>query len=596
MKRLLFIFLAVFSLSSAAVGKEDQEIAALRAEADSLHSIGKSDSAIIVGEKALRLAEKSGNKVEVLGALTGQGVYLRSVGRIEEALSNYNAAMEIVTTEDFLSNPDADAVEEITTLYINVAVLDLDMQHKAEATANAIKAGDWCARSDNPEFKAMVFGVVGSVLTGCGDLKRAVEYQKLAYRNAMESNDTEAAFRAAAYSMLISDRNDDKREAAKWREECNMLLPRVKSLMARLVYYQAECSLCLKSDDRRGAIEWFDRIVSQDGIDNLPFIKFDAYNNMHIAYAGLGDYENAYKTLLKGNELRDTIWEREKAESLRDLSVKYQTKEAEVALAQSEAKRARILMWLFIAIGFILISVTFFILYATRQRRKRMQKEIEYAKLQAEIGHELTRQYVEGLENERSRMARELHDGVCNDLLAVEQSLHNGKTTKEAEKMIAGCRESVRRISHELLPPEFTYASIDEVIRYFVGKQAKANEDKIKLEYRAENDGDGWNGISDEVALEIYRIVQEAVGNAVKHSGGDRITVTLRRKNGELILRIADNGKFSTPERPGVGIGSIKKRAHSIGGEVRVGGSEKGGSEVVLTVKTQYEIKNYGKP
>ena len=404
MKRLVFIILAAFSLSAVAESKVEQEIAALRAEADSLHSIGKSDSAIIVGEKAVRLAEKSGEKVKVLGALAGQGVYLRSVGRIDDALNSYGAAMEIATSEDFLSNPDSETVEEITSLYINVAVLDLDMQHKDEAAAHAIKAGEWCARSDNPEFKAMVFGVVGSVLTGCGDLKRAAEYQTLAYRNAVESDNTEAAFRAAAYAMLISDRNGDKKEAAKWREVCTGLLPRVESLMARLVYYQAECSICLKNDDRRGALEWFDRIVSQDGIDNLPFIKFDAYNNMHVAYAGLGDYENAYKTLLKGNELRDTIWEREKAESLRDLTVKYHTKEAEVALARSESKRANILMWLFIALGFILIFVTFFILYASRQRRRRMQKEIEYAKLRSEIGHELTRQYIEGLESERSRM------------------------------------------------------------------------------------------------------------------------------------------------------------------------------------------------
>lgn len=587
MKRLLLIIMVAFlSVSSFAQSKEMQEIAALRAEADSLHSIGKTDSAILIGEKTIRLARKMDDKVQIMGTLAGQGVYLRSVGRIDDALKSYADAMEIATSPEFRANPGQEGIEEIASLYINLAVLDLDMQHKDEAAANAKKAGEWCGKSQDAEFRATVYGVVGSVLTGCGDLKEAGKYQSLAYADALASGNEEAAFRAAAYAMLISDRSGEKGEAQRWREECQRLLPQMESLMAKLVYYQAECSICLKNDDRKGALVWFDRIVNLEGIDNLPFIKFDAYYNMHVAYAGLGDYRNAYETLLKGNELRDSIWEREKAESLRDLTVKYQTKETELALARSETRRANTLMWLFIAVGVILAGVVLFVLYASRQRRIRMQKEIEYARLQAETARELTRQYIEGLENERSRMARELHDGVCNDLLAVEQSLHNGRSYDEAERMIAGCRESVRRISHELLPPEFSYATIDEVVRFFVGKQAKANEGKIEFEYLSFNDTADWSGIADDVALEIYRIAQEAVGNAIKHSGGDRITVTLSKSKGELTLRVADNGVFSRSDGSGAGMGSIKKRANSIGGEIRLTSSENGGSEMVLTVKT----------
>ncbi len=53
---------------------------------------------------------------------------------------------------------------------------------------------------------------------------------------------------------------------------------------------------------------------------NLPFVKFDCYNNLHMAYADLGDYRNAYKTPLQSNEIRDSLWAQEKADSLRDLT------------------------------------------------------------------------------------------------------------------------------------------------------------------------------------------------------------------------------------------------------------------------------------
>ncbi|MDE6461019.1 MAG: hypothetical protein K2K52_09375, partial [Paramuribaculum sp.] len=226
--------------------------------------------------------------------------------------------------------------------------------------------------------------------------------------------------------MLISDRLGKKDEAQAWREKCESLLPDIESVMARLVFYQAECSICLRNGNPKEAIIWFNKILNVNGIDNLPYIKFDCFNNLHIAYAGLGDYQNAYSYLLKGNELRDSIWETEKAESLRDLTVKYETKETELALARSEAQRTSILMWFFAALGLLLASIIMFVIYANRQRHQRMRREIEFANLRADIGKQLTQQYVEGLENERQRMSRELHDGVCNDLLAIQMNISGG--------------------------------------------------------------------------------------------------------------------------------------------------------------------------
>lgn len=354
--------------------------------------------------------------------------------------------------------------------------------------------------------------------------------------------------------------------------------------MARLAYYQVECSICLKSKDNKGALRWFDEILHTDGIDQLPFIKFDCYNNMHIAYSDLGDYKNAYTTLLQSNELRDSIWQQEKEESLRELTVKYETKETELALARSESRRASTLMWLFAAIGLILLGVIAFVVYAGRQRRRRMQKELEFAALRADIGRQLTQQYVEGLENERKRMARELHDGVCNDLLAIRMSMKEGNTGANTAELIDSCRESVRRISHELMPPEFAYASLDEVVRFFVRKQAEANAGKIALVYSSSAEGRKWEDVADAVSLEIYRIVQEAVGNAVKHSGCDSIDVSLRMEGDLLSLTVADNGTFRTPQNKGLGLDSIRRRVESIGGTVEISWLQNGGTEVNLKV------------
>lgn len=578
--------LALVLVSGVTFGAVVEDIAKLRETADSLHSVGRTDSAALVGEHAVRLAEKSGDLTQILGANSAQGVFLRSLGRIDEALASYGRALEIVTSGEFRENLDQEAIEEIASLYINLAVLNIDMQNKDEATKNAELSGDWIARSDDAALRSTIFGVAGSIMTACGEFDRAMYYQDLAYTNALEAGEPESAFRAAAYTMLLADRTGDKASEILWREKCNELLPQIESFMAKLVYYQAECSICLKNDDQKGALVWFDKILNLDDIDNLPFVKYDCYNNMHIAYAGLGDYKNAYSTLLIGNELRDSLWEQEKTQTLRDLTVKYETKETELALAQSEANRTRTLMWLFAALGLLLVATVIFVIYINRQRRIRLQREIDFANLRAEIGRENMRQYVDGLENERQRMSRELHDGVCNDLLAIQMNIRNGQSLESTADLIEDCRESVRRISHELMPPEFAYANIDEVVRYYIDKQTQANDGSVALSYSGEVvDGADWTEVPDSVALEVYRIIQEAVGNAIKHSGASAIAVSMTLSPSKLEAVVADNGTFKFSERRGLGIDSIRRRAGSINGTVTVDSSADRGTWVRLIVE-----------
>lgn len=585
---LLLSITSVISLASSGI----TEIGRLREIADSLHSIGRTDSAVIVGERAILLAEEIGNPTQIVGTNASQGVFLRSLGRIDEAMQRYDAALAIVTSGIFHEETDQEAVEEIASLYINLSVLNLDMQNRDEAERNALSAGEWVARSNDPELKGLIFGVAGSVLTGCGNIDTALTYQGLAYQNSIESGSNNAAFRAATYTMLLFDRRGDRAAAESWRQKCLQLMPEIVSMTSRMAYYQAECSICLRNEDYRGAIVWFDEILGLEGIDNLPFVKFDCYNNLHLAYAHLGEYADAYNSLLQANEMRDTLWEQEKAENLRDLTIRYETKETQLALARSEAKRANTMMWLFAALAILLIGGIVFVAYATRQKRLRLQREMEFTKIRADIGRQLTQQYIEGLESERQRMARELHDGVCNDLLAIQMNINAGKPTDSTASMIDTCRESVRRISHELMPPEFSYATLDEVVRFFIAKQADANRGKIIFAYDSSAVDSAWTEVSDATALEIYRIIQECVGNAVKHSGATEINVSLHLTNEKLEASIMDNGTYQqiiSGGKKGIGLDSIRRRAAVVGSSISMESREPSGTTVRLTLNFRHQ-------
>lgn len=323
-----------------------------------------------------------------------------------------------------------------------------------------------------------------------------------------------------------------------------------------------------------------------NGTKNIIIDRIDIYKNLREISEQTGHYSEA---LACADSIQSLMAERHDSELLaavKDSETKYRTQETELALAQSETRRVRSLVWLLAAVVLLLTGAVLFVIYAGRQRRRRIQREMEFAALRADIGQRLTQQYVEGLENERRRMSRELHDGVCNDLLAIQMNIRNGRPSESTAALIDSCREEVRRISHELMPPEFAYATIDEVIRYFVVKQTEAARGKTDISYVSQASGADWNDVPDAVALEVYRIVQEAVGNAVRHSGASEINVTLTLDGRNLEAVVTDNGTYKDYGRKGLGLDSIRRRAAAIGGVVAIdNGSAEGGTEVSLSVK-----------
>lgn len=563
LKTLLFL-LSVMAFS-AAYGSETLD--ALRQKADALHAEGKNDSAVIVAEKALAEAVSRGDTTAIVGVNSSLGVYLRTMGKLDEALERYGEAMKLCTTEAYKRRAGEDARQEAAVLYLNLATLHVDMQHKEQAAYYARMCADWAGRCADKEFKAQVMAQDGLVFLMCGDNKQAARLLSEAYGYAVDMKQYDSALSAAAYMVAVADRLNDKAADRLWRSRCRELEGKVGSAMSLIAYYQILCGLEMNHGNWNAAIALFDKILSVKGVDKMPFVVYDCYNNMHDAWAKLGQWRKAYDCLGRATALKDSLFEAEKAESLRDLTVKYQAKEKELALARSETTLANTRMYIAVGALAVLVCAVLVSLYVQGQRRKLKESEAEFARLKADTGRRLTQRYIDGLESERGRLAKELHDGVCNDLYTVQLRMAQGACDMaEQASMISACRDQVRRVSHELMPPEFNYADICMVIDDYLQRAGEAAG--CVVSFTATPVGADWDAIPDATALEMYRIVQEAVGNAMKHSGATEVDVCLDMPRDGLTLTVTDNG---TPDgRPGTGIGrrTMRQRAEAAGGRL----------------------------
>lgn len=177
--------------------------------------------------------------------------------------------------------------------------------------------------------------------------------------------------------------------------------------------------------------------------------------------------------------------------------------------------------------------------------------------------------YQEGKEEERNRLAKEMHDGVSNQLLAIEMKLQSDGLTPQTMQMLSESREQVRRVSHELMPPNFEHATLDESLRNYVEELNGVKG--CEISYRSEYDQTDWGDIPQEKSLAIYRIVQETVSNVLKHAGATLIAVVLQRKEGKIFITVADNGKNdgTVSKERGIGLRTMQQRVDAIGGRIK---------------------------
>lgn len=182
-------------------------------------------------------------------------------------------------------------------------------------------------------------------------------------------------------------------------------------------------------------------------------------------------------------------------------------------------------------------------------------------------------------DDERRRIAREMHDGLGQELSAAKMTIKSIRTADAREKVDAACDfidnaiTQVRSITFLLHPPLLDLSGLGSAIRSLVEGLAERSGFKISLDIRPTE----FPRFSIELETAIYRIVQEALTNVFRHSGGRNASVSLFVEHGRLVGRVRDDGK-GVPEhivkfRPGgagVGLAGMTQRCKELAGEFRI--------------------------
>jgi PAS domain S-box-containing protein len=195
-------------------------------------------------------------------------------------------------------------------------------------------------------------------------------------------------------------------------------------------------------------------------------------------------------------------------------------------------------------------------------------------------------------EQERTRIAGELHDGVMQQISALTVMLGTGKYQPEADarqtmadvqRKLIEVGAEVRQLSHNLHPPMLNDAGLPETLRVYCEEFSRVRN--IPVSCHAE---DGVQDLSLGAALALYRIAQEALGNAAAHGAAQHVDVRLTRSNGRVTLTVSDDGRGFDPNRigasGGLGLINMRERARQLNGTFELDSRPGRGTTVRVTI------------
>lgn len=490
----------------------------------------KLDSTMMVVNSALLLAEEIKNDTILAKFHNIKGGAFYYLGKKTEALAEFERTVEIAHRAGFTR-------QEASTLS-NIGAIHIDEKRSAEAEkalqqSIALHASIGNEKSAN---SLLAQRLLATLYFNNGEILKANQWFKSLVQLTKETNNPDIQISAQSYLAQSYAKLGNKKEAVVQFEE-------VLTLAKTLNNPDSEASVLLR------------------------------YSNFH---AENGDYKKALECYKEAWLLKKVVFEKQLASATGDAEVKYQTelanKEKEIAQLEVNRKDAELGLaekkqqqqwWIILSLLFgisLILTIAYLIL---RSRKLKSQQALEKERIQSLLS---------GQEKERERIAKDLHDGIVQDLAAIKHKLQLNLGTSSSDPSLSNLLNDITRAGNEVR--NISYQLMPLSLREF-GLQASIESlfERTKLIHHIEYECTfiGMEERLDErMEVTIYRICQELIHNAVKHSQTKTLHALFKRNSTNIQINFEDNGIGFDEKtiREGIGLNSIKSRVEMAGGTI----------------------------
>lgn len=245
-----------------------------------------------------------------------------------------------------------------------------------------------------------------------------------------------------------------------------------------------------------------------------------------------------------------------------------------------DAHQTTIYTAILIASFLIGLILTYFLFTVIRHQRR--NQKLYQSKILAEITT---------LENERKRMAADLHDELGPLLAGIKMKISSIETTGEEDKEtlesvqgnLNNMMNRMREISNDLMPTVLIKKGLFQAIEAFISELNKAGEIMITFQYPPGIE------LPPEKAINLYRIIQEVTHNTIKHSNSTELAISIKMLKNQLIINTEDKGRgfdyqYNAKNGLGLGLRSLLSRTEVLGGNMYIDSAQGRGTKYTFEI------------
>ncbi|WP_417600025.1 tetratricopeptide repeat-containing sensor histidine kinase [Owenweeksia hongkongensis] len=547
----------------------------------------KYDSALAKYEEIIILSDKCGIEVMKAQIYNNMGLIYWNTGELDKAIDYYTQALEIFEKHDKKKGISS-AVSNIGLLYTEKKqYTEADkFQHRALAIRKEIK--DWYGVS-------VSYVNLANNHMGRHQLDTAKRYLHASIKIKDSLNDQRGL--AINYNNLgIIAHNQNKNDSAVYYLRKGINIRRhlgEKNLEASDHFSLAYFYMNWKEFNK--AYAQLDTALALAKEANARGLEKKIYQRHARIDTLVGDYKSAVTNLNKYFELEQEMTSLEKEKAFDEIQTRYETEKKEralvenkVVLAEQELKVRQRTVWaaiLLAALAILGISAV----YIYRQQKLKQQQMAQEARLKEELAKA---EVANRIQEERVRISRDLHDHIGAQLTIISSSVDNiafsesDEHRKESLYEIAdNGRNTMIQLRETIWAMNQTVIDLETLVaktREFVSR-LKLDNQKVNVELRADGEAD----LSPVMAINIFRVVQEAVNNAVKYADFSILEIGFEKQNGGLDVVVEDDGRgflLNDLSEKGYGLINMKERVEEFNGNLELDSIPGKGTKVKVVI------------
>jgi two-component system, NarL family, sensor kinase len=548
---------------------------------------GNYDIAMQQNKEALLFAREMNDSNLIINILANTGIVYQYTGQFDRQLEYLLQALALIEKRN--------QKEKLSSMYHNVANAYYNLNNYRKSVEYCLLSLKLYKETGNNAYPNRTFATLGQNFAMLKNTDSALYYYTRAITESIKLDDNYAVASIYGYMADTYAARNDFKEMLKVAEKSLTLSKELQSrqMLASSLYNMAYASYF--NGDNIAAKKHINEALNIAVKDSLKDELKNIYTVLSFIAARDGDYKISYQAKQKSDSIQQTLLNEQVIKSTTELEKKYESekKNGQIIIQQAQLEKSRILNVVLIGSAAVLFIISILSYRSYQQKQKLQQQRIIELETQQQLT--ATEAVLKGEEQERTRLAKDLHDGLGGMLSGIKYSFNtmkgnlimtpdNAQAFERSMDMLDSSIKEMRRVAHNMMPEALVKFGLDTALKDFCNdiNQSGAltvSYQSIEMENAA---------IEQTTAITIYRIVQELINNSIKHAAAATAIVQLSKTENILSLTVEDDGKgFDTAlinTAKGIGWNNINNRVEFLKGKLDLNSQIDKGTSVHIEI------------